>query len=126
MCRQEDKMNVVHQKTFFLAICYSLWGVFVRGLFAKNVSPLCSLEPPLAGMLTARRRAVREQFPAVQHRRALQDTTNHPWPSPAHGTWLLPSSLCPTSAHKLQLQQQIQQVSALSLLCQVDRVPTGP
>ncbi|XP_019719186.1 GON-4-like protein isoform X1 [Hippocampus comes] len=84
--------------------------------------PLC-LEPPLADMLTARRRAVREQFPAVQHRRALQDTTNHPWPSPGHATWLLPSSLCPTSAHKLQLQQQIQQ--HVQLLTEVHLLSRG-
>ncbi|XP_077383906.1 GON-4-like protein isoform X2 [Festucalex cinctus] len=85
--------------------------------------PLC-LEPALAGaVLSTQRRALRQQLPAP-HRRALQDTTNRPWPPPpAHAPWLLPGPLCPNSAHKLQLQQQMQQ--HVQLLTQVHLLSRG-
>ncbi|XP_061551452.1 GON-4-like protein isoform X2 [Phycodurus eques] len=98
-----------------------------------NVPQALCFKPPLAGMLTERRRAVRQQFQAVQHRRALQDTTNHPAdktavpPAPPHATWLLHGPLCPTlqldCAHKLQLQQQIQQ--HVQLLTEVHLLSCG-
>ncbi|XP_054638264.1 GON-4-like protein isoform X2 [Dunckerocampus dactyliophorus] len=83
-----------------------------------NVPQALCFEPPLAGMLTERRRAVREQYQALQHRRALQDTTNHPTDrmndaATTLSTWVLQSQAYPTfhldSAQKQQLQQQIQQ-----------------
>ncbi|XP_037130760.1 GON-4-like protein isoform X5 [Syngnathus acus] len=76
--------------------------------------PLC-LEPALTGTLTMRRR---EPF-----RRALQDTTNHPWPAAAPAPLLLPKALCPNSAHKRQLQRQIQQ--HVQLLAEVHLLSRG-
>ncbi|XP_049585695.1 GON-4-like protein isoform X7 [Syngnathus scovelli] len=76
--------------------------------------PLC-LEPPLTGMLTMRRL---EPF-----RRPLQDTTNHTWPAAAPAPLLLPKALCPNSAHKRQLQQQIQQ--HVQLLAEVHLLSRG-
>ncbi|KAM6967531.1 GON-4-like protein [Aplochiton taeniatus] len=96
-------------------------------------------DAPLASMLTERRRAVREQYEALQQRRALQDT-------PGHGSPLAPDSSCGSSpesssspapivlvqpqlcpaltfnhTQKLQLQQQIQQhvqlLTQVHLLC---------
>lgn len=91
-----------------------------------------SFDVPLASMLTEQRRVVRKQSAAPQHRRILQDTTNQhsdhnckDTPSAQHvaasSLLLLPNVSWPTiyldSAHKLQLQQQIQQVHAhVSLL----------
>ncbi|XP_061737827.1 GON-4-like protein isoform X2 [Nerophis ophidion] len=95
-----------------------------------NVPQALCFEPPLAGMLTERRRAVREQYQALQHKRALQDTTNHPndkmrdTPTP-QSTWVLQSQVYPSlhldSRQKQQLQQQIQQhvqlLTEVHLLC---------
>lgn len=83
-------------------------------------------------MLTERRQTVRKQYEAVQQRRALQDTTNHPRttkgpPGPpliVLGNLTAPAlqlSLAPQTGpsfrldrtQKLQLQQQVQQVRLL-------------
>lgn len=86
---------------------------------------VCSFEAPLADMLTERRRTVRKRYEALQQRRALQDTTNqHRASTPNKDTPILqsgaitsvlvlpsPLALHLDSAQKLQLQQQVQQVS---------------
>ncbi|KAM9851947.1 LOW QUALITY PROTEIN: GON-4-like protein [Aulostomus maculatus] len=98
-----------------------------------NVPKALRFEEPLANMLTERRRTVRKQYEALQQRRALQDTTNHPSDnvdlkdSPCHqpksGTSILvlPGRVYPALrlnyTQKLQLQQQIQQ--HVQLLTQV-------
>lgn len=83
-------------------------------------------------MLTERRQTVRRQYEAVQQRRALQDTTNHPRttkgpPGPpliilgnltGPALQLSPAPQTGTSfqldrTQKLQLQQQVQQVRLL-------------
>ncbi|XP_056142146.1 GON-4-like protein [Lampris incognitus] len=93
-----------------------------------NVPQALRFEAPLASMLTERRRAVREQYEALQQRRALQDTPtqNHEKPSPTCAPpsttpAMVPVRLCPSlfldSAQKAQLQQQVQQ--HVQLLTQV-------
>ncbi|KAM4736099.1 GON-4-like protein isoform 2-T2 [Anableps anableps] len=94
-----------------------------------NVPQVLRFEAPLAGMLTERRQTVRKQYEAMQQRRALQDTTNHPrntkdLSGPPHviaSVFLLGSQTGPTlhldCAQKLQLQQQVQQ--HVQLLTQV-------
>ncbi|XP_043972602.1 GON-4-like protein isoform X3 [Gambusia affinis] len=101
-----------------------------------NVPQVLRFEAPLAGMLTERRQTVRKQYEAVQQRRALQDTTNHPRttkgpPGPpliVLGNLTAPAlqlSLAPQTGpsfrldrtQKLQLQQQVQQ--HVQLLTQV-------
>lgn len=72
-------------------------------------------------MLTERRQTVRRQYEAVQQRRALQDTTNQPHHSTTQtgspASVLVLPGLCSTlhlnPVQKLQLQQQMQQVSLL-------------
>ncbi|XP_014879267.1 GON-4-like protein isoform X4 [Poecilia latipinna] len=101
-----------------------------------NVPQVLRFEAPLAGMLTERRQTVRKQYEAVQQRRALQDTTNHPrttkgLPGPpliVLGNLTGPAlrlSPAPKTGpsfrldrtQKLQLQQQVQQ--HVQLLTQV-------
>ncbi|KAG7475895.1 GON-4 [Solea senegalensis] len=93
-----------------------------------NVPQVLHFQAPLAGMLSERRRTFKKQYEALQHRKALQDTTNHHHdnkPHPQVNTTmpilLLPSLACPAlhldHAQKLQLQQQLQQ--HVQLLTQV-------
>ncbi|XP_078143339.1 GON-4-like protein [Centroberyx gerrardi] len=98
-----------------------------------NVPQALRFEAPLASMLTERRRAVRQQYEALQQRRALQDTPSHhhdnPTPQDTPGqrpnapasTLLVPGRICPAlyldHGQKLQLQQQIEQ--HVQLLTQV-------
>lgn len=82
-------------------------------------------------MLSERRRAVREQYEALQQRRALQDTPTHTPSLPSHvfDTTSSPTPLvvfCPQarpqarpaltldSAQKAQLQLQVQQVGPVT------------
>ncbi|KAM6910429.1 GON-4-like protein [Xenentodon cancila] len=104
-----------------------------------NVPQVLRFEAPLASMLTERRQTVRKQYEALQLRRALQDTTNHPrnsfnlkdapYPQPNATTsiLLLPTQTCPAlhldHAQKLQLQQQLQQ--HVQLLTQVHLLSRG-
>ncbi|XP_065813651.1 GON-4-like protein isoform X2 [Labrus bergylta] len=89
-----------------------------------NVPKALRFEAPLASMLTERRRTVRQQYEALQQKRALQDTTNQQrnnthlnhTPAPqSHTTTPLQivSPNCPPfqldHTQKLQLQQQVQQ-----------------
>ncbi|KAM4601450.1 GON-4-like protein isoform 2-T2 [Polymixia lowei] len=83
-----------------------------------NVPQALRFEAPLASMLTERRRAVREQYEALQQRRALQETPTHNPHTPTPGgstaqVVVVPARLCPAlfldHAQKLQLQQQVQQ-----------------
>ncbi|KAM6956868.1 GON-4-like protein, partial [Tautogolabrus adspersus] len=89
-----------------------------------NVPKALRFEAPLASMLTERRRTVRQQYEALQQKRALQDTTNQQrnnshlnhTPAPqSHTTTplLIVSPTCPPlqldHTQKLQLQQQVQQ-----------------
>ncbi|XP_068180839.1 GON-4-like protein [Antennarius striatus] len=98
-----------------------------------NVPPALCFQSPLAGMLTERRRLVRQQYEAQQQKRALQDSTNqhrhpltpggdpHTLPGALTSLVVLPNqihpSLCLGHAQKLQLQQQVQQ--HVQLLAQV-------
>ncbi|XP_029959339.1 GON-4-like protein [Salarias fasciatus] len=80
-----------------------------------NVPQALRFEAPLANMLTERRQTVRKRYEALQHRKALQDTTNclhgnaAPKDKPTVPTHQLTFLLSLDRAHKLQLQQQIQQ-----------------
>ncbi|XP_041650239.1 GON-4-like protein [Cheilinus undulatus] len=89
-----------------------------------NVPKALRFEAPLASMLTERRRVVRQQYEAVQQKRALQDTTNqqrhsthlNSTPAPQSSTFtplLMVRHTSPAlhlnATQKLQLQQQVQQ-----------------
>ncbi|XP_062320896.1 GON-4-like protein [Osmerus eperlanus] len=103
-----------------------------------NVPQAIRFEAPLASMLSERRRAVREQYEALQQRRALQDTPTHTPSLPSHVFNTTSSTtplvlFCPQarpqarpaltldSAQKAQLQLQVQQhvqlLTQLFLLC---------
>ncbi|XP_054916964.1 GON-4-like protein isoform X3 [Poeciliopsis prolifica] len=95
-----------------------------------NVPQVLRFEAPLAGMLTERRKTVRKQYEALQQRRALQDTTNHPRTTkgPSGSPLVVLGNLTGPALHtdpffrldrtqKLQLQQQVQQ--HVQLLTQV-------
>ncbi|CAN9514405.1 unnamed protein product [Ophioblennius macclurei] len=82
-----------------------------------NVPQALRFEAPLANMLTERRQTVRKRYEALQHRKALQDTTNclHGNNTTAPKDKPIVLYQPPTfvlnlnHGHKLQLQQQVQQ-----------------
>ncbi|XP_023819788.1 GON-4-like protein isoform X2 [Oryzias latipes] len=90
-----------------------------------NIPQALRFEAPLASMLTERRQTVRRQYEALQQRRVLQDTTNHPDNSTTQRDTTPPILVLPglcstlrlTPVQKLQLQQQMQQ--HVQLLTQV-------
>ncbi|XP_017327405.1 GON-4-like protein isoform X5 [Ictalurus punctatus] len=86
-----------------------------------NVPQAIRFEEPLAHMLTACRRTVREQLDALQQRREPLSRPHHNVPGPAMFLIPPPCTLMVMPNQKRQLQQQIQQhvqlLTQMNMLC---------